>query len=60
MAVKQLCVFLEEGVLFKWDCRWTSAGQSILKNGGPSAKGDACCLGCGQAPPVRPRFEIIK
>jgi hypothetical protein len=36
-----VCFGLEEAVWFKCDFRWTSGGQSILENGGSSAKGDA-------------------
>jgi hypothetical protein len=34
-----VCFGLEEAVWFKWDCRWTSGGQSILENGGPCGTG---------------------
>jgi hypothetical protein len=34
-----VCFGLEEAVWFKCDFRWTSGGQSILKNGGPYGTG---------------------
>jgi hypothetical protein len=29
-----VCFGLEGALWFKWDCRWTSSGLSILVNGG--------------------------
>jgi hypothetical protein len=34
-----VCFGFEEAVWFKWDCWWTSGGQSILENGGPCGSG---------------------